>query len=49
VFLLYKRQNVLDQNLKFFLVIIKQVFRAFGMLFLRKYFLGYILFLEANF
>lgn len=39
---LYKRQNILDQNLNFFLVIVKHVFRAFGMLFLRKYFLGYI-------
>ena len=39
---LYKQQNVLDRNLNFFLVILKHVFRAFGMFFLRKYFLGYI-------
>ena len=42
VMLLYKRQNVLDWNLNFFLIIIKHVFRAFGMFFLRKYFLVYI-------
>ena len=46
---LYKRQNVLDRILNFFLVIIKHVFRVFGMFFLRRYFLGYIFFLGANF
>ena len=46
---LYKRQNVLDGILNFFLVIVKHVFRAFGMFFLRKYFLGYIFLWGANF
>ena len=35
---LYKRQNVLDRILNFFLVIVKHVFRAFGMYFLRIFF-----------
>ena len=46
---LYKQQNVLDRILNFFLVIVKHVFRAFGMFFLRKYFLGYIFFGEQIF
>ena len=46
---LYKQQNVLDGILNFFLVIVKHFFRAFGMFFLRKYFLGYIFFWGANF